>query len=225
MGILAAMAIVGAGCVLWWLVVRHSLLVPSLGKLGGATITPRNLETGDLVFMSGSSWSEKTIQTVSDSPFSHVGMIVVEVGPPENEGGPVSDRKVFIWESDVSGSQKRGPRMVRLETKLAEWPGSKEVYVRKLAVEPDEVPLEHLARLVGKTFDSSMLSWLVPDWEFWVGLTKSPESWFCSELIAHTLSKMGLDVPGKPNSYSPRRLWDLDFLQEPRKLVSRRNEN
>jgi hypothetical protein len=203
--------LVGMGCLTWWAIVRYGLLIPSLGTLRNAPlISPKDLSSGDVIFMSGSSWTEKTIQTLTDSPFSHVGLIVAE-----------GDLR-YVWEADVSGTQKKGPRMVDLAAKLREWPGSKEVYVKKLLPgvgKLDQPTLTALGKLVGDPFDSSMLAWVFPDWERWVAITKTHRSWFCSELVVETLKLMGVPIQGKGRGYAPGRVWDIPFLGEPQRLL------
>jgi ubiquitin-protein ligase len=183
----------------WEFIIRTGLLIPvpnlSSLKEGSLPEEVKSLDTGDLLFFSGGSFVEKSIQTYTRSPWNHVALVY-------NEGGVV-----YLIESDIQAGYRKGPRLSRLEEKILDWNGTY-MGVRKRLI-PLQNPRGLLDVAIMKMdydFDSSMISWLF-DAKIWKDFWKPPRSYFCSEFVASVLMDSHTIPSLKPaSSYSPADL-------------------
>lgn len=146
-----------------------------------------SLETGDLIFFSGTTLGEKAIRFYSQSCWSHVGVILKD----SFDNSEPSKESCYIWEFDHDG-----PHLRLLKDKLERWKGEK--YVGVLRVYPEitrQDIYENIDKYKDKEFDSSMVKWLIPYFE--------NDKVFCSEMIADLLK-----LPGRKSSYSPGKIFD-----------------
>lgn len=154
------------------------------------------LDSGDLVFFAGATQGENFCKFISDCPFSHVGLILVENG------------KRYIWDADIGQGKREGPRVQLLEEKMRRYKGHKIIGVRKLI--GGELPLEKVKSIVNRytayEFNNTMFSWLLSNFPI---LSKmiSGKRVFCSELIALTLQELGVMSKTKiPAWFTPGNL-------------------
>jgi len=186
---------VGLAMILWWCCVEYLWLVPKAKKAARdaakiLTVDSANFRTGDLLFFRGLSWAEKAIQTYTKNRYNHVSMVIKEKG------------KIFLWEADVGEYYRQGPRVIPLDQKLSRWRGTSEIARRPIKKEISEEEILKIAgKEASKEFDKSMLIWLFSWWP------REEGKYFCSELIAETLKRVGVLTDEKRSSaYSPKDL-------------------
>lgn len=179
----------------------------------------KGVQTGDLILMTGKTYSEKLIRRITRSPFSHVAMVVVEEGI------------VYLWESDVGQSRKEGSRVIELKEKLKRYKGEKKGLWLKWVDSPS-TPRPTVAQLL--PIISTYKDITMPfgfEYYLFSGYPNSfiynvmkptsngesiPPDMYCSELIANTLQKLG--IKGIVNeekiaaSYSPKSFLSMPHL-------------
>lgn len=164
-------------------------------------------QTGDVLLLSGGTYTERCCQVVVGSVFTHVALVVRDA------------EDVWIWESDVGQGQHRGARVMPLAHKLDVYRGSPVAAWKRVTACP--VPLPTLqARVVAsvhrhlpRPFDTAMLPWFL---HVALGVQVRREGptapVFCSELVATTAADAGLlDGRRAPTTYSPAD-WHYDTL-------------
>ena len=162
-----------------------------------------NADTGDLVFMSGNSRGERVCKWFSDSPFSHVSLVIKEEVFSENSS---SESELYLWETDLGQKTKDGPRIIKLKDKLELYKGDKIVGWKSLSSSllprpTSEKIMEVVKEYKSLDFDDTMIRWILGRLA-----SQSDKVVFCSELIALTLQhpKINIlndDIPA--HSYSP----------------------
>ncbi len=166
------------------------------------------LKTGDLLLCSSGpqqswpfSWLSSLIKTASQSPYSHVAMVIKDPAfiHPSLCG-------LFVWESNYGNaidpqdnSQKFGVRITPLRDFLEVYSAQKGVVVvRTLECDPEKLSalaLEPIHNIVyNKPYDTNLadwikvldpnISWSVTDQRFW-----------CSALIGYIYVKCGILAP------------------------------
>ncbi len=155
-------------------------------------------QTGDLLFLSGASFSEKAIKTWIGCPFSHVAMVVRD-----------DDGTKYLMEADVGQGYREGPRMIPLSEKLHRWKGNRVGFIRRLVNDGQRPSKESLLAilhpLLSVPMDMSMLTWATAD----LFPHRIGEGMFCSELVALLMQGTGLLGTDKPPWwYSPSFLLD-----------------
>lgn len=88
----------------------------------------QQVQTGDVLLLSGKTFGETTIKMGSGSPYSHVALVVVDESHLENHtdevvNGGTARRQVYLWESDVGQSYMDGVRVITLYDKLTRYKG------------------------------------------------------------------------------------------------------
>lgn len=153
---------------------------------------------GDLLFLSGSSPSEKFCKKVISSPFTHVGILFREKHPETGED------ILYIFDSDIGQSSKEGVRIMPLKQKLIKYKGYKIgglkrlIILDKLSRPTTQNILDIVPKYLDKKFDSKLF------WR-WIGIINNSEGVFCSELTALILQDLKILEPNKPaSSYSPK---------------------
>ena len=158
-----------------------------------------NFETGDLIFLSGNTFNEKCIKTITRCGFSHVAMIVKR-----------PNGVVMLFECDLGQRARDGVRLIHFDQKLKYYRGSRVGGWMKL--KSSRQPQQHIIeRIVGENVGHGM----VKSFHTYF-LANYPESllyeWsrdtnrtFCSELIADTYQKLAL-MKGDhiPSYYTPK---------------------
>ena len=187
-------------------------MAPSIDKFKPKTVYRYEhieplLNTGDLIFMAGKTYSEKFVCWLSGCMFSHIGMIIREPDPVDGKDN------VYIWDADIGQGVKRGPRIMLLKDKLARYKGHRKAAIIKLnslryisISDINKIVNEHIS----KDMDDGMYSYLTSDMpnSYINKITTSPNKIFCSELIADTYQKLALIKADKlPAYYTPK-----DFL-------------
>jgi hypothetical protein len=175
-----------------------------LPRLDVAALLPK-LRTGDLLFASGQAVLSKTIQRLTDSPWSHCAMIL-RVGD-EIEG-------VFVLESHgltgvrlspllsyVQGGEGRCAYHGRIV--LARWDGLQPVHARQIL----NSGLMSLRQMFGYA-QLLRIGYLI-----WQAQPRSYHShaqqFLCSELVHGCLQRAGLPVLPDPRGFvSPASVWE-----------------
>jgi hypothetical protein len=172
--------------------------------------------TGDIWLFRGRSIADRAIQTVTNSPVNHVGMVVA-----------IDDLPPLLWHAELgrslpdvwTGERQRGVQLHQLREAVATW---NERYKQRAWMRQLEGPLERrhedrlmeiIERLDGRPFPTS--PGLARQWA--TGRVRrrdaSLETIYCAELVATTLQHMGLLPKRRPASwYDPGRFWSGDRI-------------
>ena len=173
--------------------------------------------TGDIWLFRGRSIADRAIQTVTNSPVNHVGMVVA-----------IDDLPPLLWHAELgrslpdvwTGERQRGVQLHLLREAVRTWD---ERYRQRAWMRPLEGELErrHEDRLMevverfdGRSFPTSpglARQWLT-------GRVRrrdsSLETVYCAELVATTFQHMGLLPRRRPASwYDPGRFWSGDRIE------------
>ncbi len=172
--------------------------------------------TGDIWLFRGRSLADRAIQTVTNSPVNHVGMVVA-----------LDDLPPLLWHAELgrslpdvwTGERQRGVQLHRLDEAVSTWTSKygQRAWVRQLK---GTLEREHENRLMqviehfdGRPFPTSL--GLARQWlNGRVRRSSSLETIYCAELVATTYQQMGL-LPGyRPASwYDPGRFWSGDRVE------------
>jgi hypothetical protein len=173
--------------------------------------------TGDVWLFRGRSLADRAIQTVTNSPVNHVGMVVA-----------LDDLPPLLWHAELgrslpdvwTGERQRGVQLHRLGEAVTTW---NERYGQRAWVRPLEggtVQRHHEDRLMeiidrfdGKPFPTTpglARQWLNGRVR---RSSSSLETIYCAELVATTYQHMGLLPNHRPASwYDPGRFWSGDRI-------------
>jgi hypothetical protein len=172
--------------------------------------------TGDLWLFRGSSLADRAIQTVTNSPVNHVGMVVA-----------IDDLPPLLWHAELgrslpdvwSGKRQRGVQLHLLEEAVTTW---RERYRQRAWMRQLDGTLERrhedalmkvIERYDGRPFPTTAglaRQWLVGR----VRRSAPLETIYCAELVATTYQQMGLLPSRRPASwYDPGRFWSGDRIQ------------
>lgn len=176
-------------------------------------------QTGDVWLFRGRSMADRAIQTVTNSPVNHVGMVVaIEDLPPLLWHAELGRSLPDVW----TGERQRGVQLHRLDEAVTTWSQKygQRGYVRQLTggvIERhhEDRLMEVIERFDGKAFPT-MLS-LAGRWV--TGRVRrrpsAPlETIYCAELVATTYQHMGLLPARRPVSfYDPGAFWSGDRLE------------
>jgi len=172
--------------------------------------------TGDVWLFRGRSLADRAIQTVTNSPVNHVGMVVA-----------LDDLPPLLWHAELgrslpdvwTGERQRGVQLHRLDEAVATWTSKygQRAWVRQLQGTIEREHEDRLMRVIerfdGRAFPTSlglMRGWLNGR----VRRSSSLETIYCAELVATTYQEMGL-LPGRrPASwYDPGAFWSGDRVE------------
>ncbi len=199
-----------------------------------------SLRTGDIILFDGNTLESLVVQIGTVSPWSHVGMVV----RMESYEGPHADADgLYMWHSygnrvkkapDVLGKPsalKDGPQLISLGRSLVRYKGA--IFVRRLNPAGIAQVVEHSdqkavmawMRVVVKThYERSLdeLFYAAYDGPFGHNTEEDEDSYFCSELLAETYSRLGLldkrraDSPSEytPYDFSSRGRISWDFISD-----------
>jgi hypothetical protein len=173
--------------------------------------------TGDIWLFRGRSIADRAIQTVTNSPVNHVGMVVA-----------IDDLPPLLWHAELgrslpdvwTGERQRGVQLHQLREAVTTW---NERYRQRAWMRPLEGALERhhedrlmevIERFDGRPFPTS--PGLARQWV--TGRVRrrdaSLETVYCAELVATTLQHMGLLPKRRPASwYDPGRFWSGDRIE------------
>jgi hypothetical protein len=171
--------------------------------------------TGDVWLFRGRSLADRAIQTVTNSPVNHVGMVVA-----------LDDLPPLLWHAELgrslpdvwSGKRQRGVQLHVLRDAATTWNEryGQRAWVRQLEGtierEHEDRLMEVVERFDGRPFPTTpglARQWLVGR----LRRSSSLEAIYCAELVAATYQHMGL-LPGRrPASwYDPGRFWSGDRI-------------
>jgi hypothetical protein len=167
----------------------------------------KNADNGDLVFMSGDTYGERSCRYFTNCMYSHVGMLFREKHPKTKED------ILYIWDSDLGQQTKDGPRVQKFIDKINKYHGYPYFMWRQLKVsegthKPSTDNILKIVRQYGNyNFDNKMWSWWFSDIPFFYNLVKKQNKMFCSELIAATMQNKSINMMTTENLaswYSPK---------------------
>jgi hypothetical protein len=173
--------------------------------------------TGDLWLFRGRSLADRAIQTATNSPVNHVGMVVA-----------LDDLPPLLWHAELgrslpdvwTGERQRGVQLHPLADAVAMWTGRyrQRAWVRQLqgTIERhhEDRLMEVIERFDGRPFPT--MPGLVR--QFLTARIRrsssSLEAIYCAELVATTYQHMGLLPSRRPASwYDPGRFWSGDRIE------------
>jgi len=172
--------------------------------------------TGDLWLFRGRTVADRAIQTLTNSPVNHVGVVLALEGlPPLLWHSEMGSSLPDVW----AGERRRGAQLHRLEHAVSVWAHryGQRAWVRQIEAtitkEMEDSFLRTVNELGGRRFPSALK--LARRWvKGRFGRFSAMEELFCAQLVAVTYERMGLldsDLPA--NSYDPGRFWSGDGLQ------------
>jgi hypothetical protein len=181
--------------------------------LGDAVATAA---TGDIWLFRGRSIADRAIQTVTNSPVNHVGMVVA-----------IDDLPPLLWHAELgkslpdvwTGERQRGVQLHRLADAVTTW-GSKygqRAWMRQLEGtlerRHEDRLMEVIDRFDGRPFPTTpglARQWLTGRVR---RRASSLETVYCAELVATTYQHMGLLPSRRPAGwYDPGRFWSGDRI-------------
>ena len=172
--------------------------------------------TGDLWLFRGRSLADRAIQTVTNAPVNHVGMVVA-----------LDDLPPLLWHAELgrslpdvwSGKRQRGVQLHVLDDAARTWDEryGQRAYLRQvegeLTREHEDRLMKVIERLDGRSFPISTglaRQWLTGRYR---RRESSLETVYCAELVATTYQHMGLLPSRRPASwYDPGRFWSGDCI-------------
>jgi hypothetical protein len=172
--------------------------------------------TGDIWLFRGRSLADRAIQTATNSPVNHVGMVVA-----------LDDLPPLLWHAELgrslpdvwTGERQRGVQLHLLDQAVTTW---RERYRQRAwtrALE-GEITREHEDRLMGviDRFDGRAFPTTAGLARQWltgrIRRSSSLETIYCAELVATTYQQMGLLPKRRPASwYDPGRFWSGDRIE------------
>ena len=173
--------------------------------------------TGDIWLFRGRSLADRAIQTVTNSPVNHVGMVVA-----------LDDLPPLLWHAELgrslpdvwTGQRQRGVQLHHLGDAVRTWSGR---YRQRPWMRPlqggaiDRIHEDSLMRVIerfdGRPFPTT--GGLALQWTMGRLRRKSAlETIYCAELVATTYQQMGLLPSRRPASwYDPGRFWSGDRIE------------
>jgi len=187
----------------------------------GATLTLEDAvvtaSTGDIWLFRGRSAADRAIQTLTNSPVNHVGMVVA-----------LDDLPPLLWHAEMgrslpdvwTGERQRGVQLHMLDEAVRTWNERyrQQAWVRQLEgtvgrAHEDRL-MEVIDRFDGRPFPTT--PGLARQWI--TGRVRrrasSLETVYCAELVATTFQHMGLLPKHRPASwYDPGRFWSGDRIE------------
>ena len=171
--------------------------------------------TGDIWLFRGRSFADRAIQTMTNAPVNHVGMVVA-----------IDDLPPLLWHAELgrslpdvwTGERQRGVQLHRLRDAVTTWPDEygQRAWTRQLVggaltrAHEDRL-MEVVDRFDGRAFPTTgglFRNWLT-------GRVRRREAKletiYCAELVATTFQHMGLLPKKRPASwYDPGKFWSGD---------------
>jgi hypothetical protein len=172
--------------------------------------------TGDVWLFRGRSIADRAIQTLTNSPVNHVGMVVA-----------LDDLPALLWHAELgrslpdvwTGKRQRGVQLHLLGDAVRTWNAryGQRAWLRQLEGtlerRHEDRLMQAIDRFDGRPFPTTL--GLARQW--FVGrLRRSSrlETIYCAELVAATYQQMGLLPTRRPASwYDPGRFWSGDRIE------------
>jgi hypothetical protein len=173
--------------------------------------------TGDVWLFRGQSLADRAIQTVTNSPVNHVGMVVA-----------IDDLPPLLWHAELgrslpdvwTGERQRGVQLHLLPDAVATWGQryGQRAFLRQLdgtvGREHEDRLMEVIDRFDGRPFPTTpglARQWLTGRLR---RRASSLETIYCAELVATTYQHMGLLPRRRPASwYDPGKFWSGDRIE------------
>jgi hypothetical protein len=174
--------------------------------------------TGDLWLFRGRSGADRAIQTLTNSPVNHVGMVVaIDDLPPLMWHAELGASLVDVW----TGQHHRGVQLHHLRDAVDRWRNvyGQRAWLRQLSGEITRAHEDRLMEAIGRyngrafpkpatllrQFARSRISPQQP---------RARETAFCAEVVAATYQHMGLLAKDHdPSWYDPGTFWSGDGTQ------------
>lgn len=162
----------------------------------------RKLQTGDLVFCSGSYFFSQAIQKFTKSVWSHVGMIYRD---------PTLER-VFVLESETL----IGVRLAPLSKYLKDYHGKNRPYrgnivIARVHPEIDRAELNHAISFgmdeLTKPYDNLEIARIGMRIMFKISRRSRDRKYICSELVYECFNSIGLPFTLRDEYVSPDDIW------------------
>jgi hypothetical protein len=171
--------------------------------------------TGDIWLFRGRSLADRAIQTVTNSPVNHVGMVVA-----------LDDLPPLLWHAELgrslpdvwTGERQRGVQLHLLDQAVATWSEryGQRAWMRQLEGELERAHEDRLMQVIdrfdGRPFPTTAglaRQWLTGRYR----RSSTLETIYCAELVATTYQSMGLLPRRRPASwYDPGRFWSGDRI-------------
>jgi hypothetical protein len=174
--------------------------------------------TGDVWLFRGRSFADRAIQTVTNSPVNHVGMVVA-----------LDDMPPLLWHAELgrslpdawTGERHRGVQLHLLADAVRTWHDKygQRAWTRRLeggtvTRAMEDRLIETIDKYNGKPFPTTPK--LAASWA--TGRIRrrpvSRETIYCAELVAVTMQSMGLLGDKRPMSwYDPGKFWSGDEVE------------
>src|SRR5262245_35294436 len=173
--------------------------------------------TGDVWLFRGRSLADRAIQTVTNSPVNHVGMVVA-----------LDDLPPLLWHAELgrslpdvwTGKRQRGVQLHKLADAVRTWDEKygQRAWTRqlqgKLERRHEDALMQVIERFDGRAFPTTV--GLARQWA--TGRYRRRESKlstvYCAELVAVTYQQMGLLPDKRPAGwYDPGRFWSGDRIE------------
>ena len=172
--------------------------------------------TGDIWLFRGRSLADRAIQTVTNSPVNHVGMVVA-----------LDDLPPLLWHAELgrsmpdvwTGQRQRGVQLHLLRDAVLTWEQryGQRAFTRQLegvlGREHEDRLMEVIDRFDGRPFPRTpglIAQWLTGR----LRRHSTRETIYCAELVATTYQHLGLLPRRRPASwYDPGRFWSGDDLE------------
>lgn len=173
--------------------------------------------TGDIWLFRGRTFADRAIQTLTNSPVNHVGMVVaLDDLPPLLWHAELGRSLTDVW----TGRRQRGVQLHRLRDAVTTWEERyhQRAWLRQL--QGGEIERHHEDRLmeVIDRFDGHPFPTTARLAGRWAAgrfrrREASLETLYCAELVAMTYQAMGLLSDRHPASwYDPGRFWSGDHV-------------
>ena len=132
-------------------------------------------ETGNLIFFSGENFSSKFIRCATNSPWSHIGIIVMRGNIP------------FLWECDRGNGMKEGARLIPLKNKFIYYK------IGAFAKLTSPINIENLDQFIRSHMNVDLQTSVHPYiMSLFSGCQRPENAWYCSELVAKTYQALGV---------------------------------
>ena len=155
-------------------------------------------QTGDILLYSGKAWYSWIVETLTDSCYSHISMVLRNpcfVGK-KLEGIYIIEAKC---QSEIDSIREKpifGTQIIPFEVACRDYlAGGGSLYYRKLTCERHDdfaARLEDAIRKVyGSPYDTDPYDWLRAEFAYLHGKCQRTDSFWCSALIAYLFVKLG----------------------------------
>lgn len=160
------------------------------------------LQTGDLVFCSGSYVFSRAIQHFTRSVWSHVGIVYRDD----------TLQRVFVLESETG----IGVRLAPLSKYLRDYHGRRRPYRGQIVVARLRTPIDEAARArlissgmdeLTKPYDNSEIFRIAMRMMFRVSRRTRDRKFICSELVENCYRRIGVQFRLRDNFVSPVDIW------------------